>query len=127
MTGRNERSKLTTTKRVRNFDPRTPSLLSAKSLSRLRARTKVRATKSRKMSAESEAKTRSCWLVSGLRNGRSNEVSERRIPKTRKRPMAAKMMTFLRLEVFSSLRVELDVDTFDPTRQTRIIRGANWG
>src|SRR5713101_9210912 len=115
MTGRNESSKPPTTSRVRNLDPRTPSLRSANSFSRLRASTKVSAKNKRKMTAESAAKNRSCWLVSGLRNGRSNEDWESRIPKRTKIPIASRTIIFFRLGV-SLLRVELGVAKFQPAR-----------
>src|SRR5712692_1117879 len=99
MTGRNESSNPPTTRRVRNLDPRTPSLRSANSFSRLRASTNVSATNS------------SCWLVAGLRNGRSNEDWESRIPNSTKIPIASRTIIFFRLGA-SLLRVELGVDTF---------------
>src|SRR5579863_8046152 len=109
MTGRNESKRLPTTKRVRNFDPRTPSLLSAKSFNRFRARTNVSATNRRKINAEREAKNNSCWLVPGLR-GRSKEVSESNTQKSRASPTANGIMTFFRLEGLRSGRVGLGAD-----------------
>src|SRR5437016_8278642 len=113
MTGKNDSNSPPTTSRVRNFEPRTPSRRSAKSFRRLRARTNVRATNSKKINAERAAKDKRgkrCWLVSGLRNGRSKDDWERRIPKSRRIPIASKMITFLRL-VVPWLRVGLGGDT----------------
>src|ERR1700690_231221 len=107
MTGRNESKRLPTTKRVRNFDPRTPSLRSAKSFRRLRARTNVSATNRRKISAEREAKKSNCWLVFGFR-GRSKEVNESSTANSSAIPTASGMMTFFRLEGF--IRVGLGAD-----------------
>jgi hypothetical protein len=53
ITGTNDKSSAPATILVRNFDPKTPMRRSAKSLSRLRASTNVRATKSSEMSSDS--------------------------------------------------------------------------
>ena len=111
MTGRMDNSSPTTTMRVRNFDPSTPRRRSANNFSRLRANTNVSATNSRKTTAERVAKKRSCWLVSGLRNGRSNEVCDRTIPKTSKRATANRMIVLLRRDRSLETRVEVRGDT----------------
>jgi hypothetical protein len=60
------------------------------------------------MTAEREAKTRSCWFESGLK-GRLKDVSERRMPKSTTMPITSKMITFLRL-VFVAGRVGVEAD-----------------
>ena len=57
ITGTNDSRSAPATMRVRNFDPSTPSRRSAKSFSRLRIKTNVRATNSRKINADKAAKT----------------------------------------------------------------------
>src|SRR5262249_24216952 len=104
---------------VRNLEPKTPRRRSAKSLSRFRPRTNVSATKRRKMSAESAAKIRVCWLERGLRNVRLNAVCDTRIASSRKMPEASKMMAFLRLEVFCTGRVGVGPATLDGLRDLR--------
>src|SRR5919109_1383659 len=111
MTGRIDNNRPTTTIRVRNLDPSTPRRRSANNFSRLRANTNVSATNSRKTTAERVAKKRSCWLVSGLRKGRSNEVCDRTIPNTSKRAIASRMIVFLRRERSLETRAGLGVDT----------------
>src|SRR5436190_15565922 len=97
MTGINDSSRLPTTRRVRNFDPRTPSRRSANSLIRLRARTNVSVTNSRNTRAESAARKTVCWLLAGLINGRSNDDSDSNTPNSSKLPIERKIMSFLRL------------------------------
>ena len=60
ITGTKESSNAPTTMRVRNFEPNTPRRRSANSFRRLRNRTNVSATNSRKISAESAANTTIC-------------------------------------------------------------------
>ena len=48
--------------------------------------------------------------MSGLRNGRSKDDWERRMPKSRRIPIASKMIAFLRLVVFW-FRVGFEADT----------------
>src|ERR1700690_60216 len=116
MTGRNESKRLPTTRRVRNFDPRTPSLRSAKSFRRLRAKTNVSATNRRKIKAEREAKKSNCWLVFGFR-GRSKEVNESNTAKSSAIPTASGIMTFFRLEGFRFNRVGSGADIFAAGQQ----------
>src|SRR5437016_12490720 len=111
MTGSMDSSSPTTTMRVRNLDPSTPRRRSANNFSRLRANTKVSATNRRKTTAERVAKKRSCWLVSGLRNGRSNEVWDRTIPKTSKRATASRMIVLLRRDRSLDTRVGVGAAT----------------
>src|SRR5579864_5447876 len=96
MTGTDESKSAPATMRVRNFEPSTPRRRSAKSFSRLRSKTKVRATKSRKISAESAAKTAMSWLFPGLRKFRSKAVCEIRIASSKKTEIDSRITTCLR-------------------------------
>src|SRR5581483_6899625 len=90
ITGRKESNRLPTTRRVRNFDPRTPSRRSAKSLMRFRARTNVSVTNSRNTSADKAARKTVCSVVLGLMKGTSNEDSHSKTANKRKLPAASK-------------------------------------
>lgn len=98
ITGRNESSRLATTNRARNFEPRTPSLRSTDNFRRLRTRTKVKARNKRKITTESELKKNVPWFVFGF-SGMSKDVSESRMRASRPMPMISRMMTFFRLGV----------------------------
>src|SRR5579863_4042398 len=86
--------------RVRNFEPNTPMRRSAKSFSRLRNRTKVRATNNREMRKVSAQKTRISSLLPGRRKLGSKAFCETRIASKSRTAIASKIMARLRLDVF---------------------------
>ena len=87
--------------RVRNFEPRIPSLRSAKSFSKLRISTNVSATNRRKIRADNAAKTTISWLLPGCRKFKSKAVCDTRIASKRNTEIDSRMMTCLRYEVFT--------------------------
>ena len=105
ITGKNESSRLTTTRRVRNFEPATPCRRSAYSFSRLRNKTTVSATKAKKIRPLSPAKNSRCSLLSGLMNFRLNEPCNTRIASSRNAPIASAITAFRRPEVRGSSRI----------------------
>src|SRR5277367_2729582 len=106
--GKNESKRLATTRRVRNFEPGTPSRRSASNFRRFRASTTVSATNNKKIKTENEANASNCWFESGFRNGRSKEVCGRITAKTSTTLMDSKMTAFFRLEALGRIGVGLD-------------------
>src|SRR5579863_9619490 len=99
-TGTNESSSAPATMRVRNFEPRTPMRRSANSFSRLRNRTKVKATNNSEMRKVRAQKTRISSLLPGRRKLGSKAFCETRMASKSKTAMASRMMARLRLEDF---------------------------
>src|SRR5258708_1879558 len=97
MTGIKESSRLPTTRRVRNFDPSPPRRRSAKSLIKLRARTKVRVTNRRKTTAERATRNTICWLFAGLMNGKSKDVCANNSPNNTTMTAVKTMASLFRL------------------------------
>ena len=113
MTGSDDKRRAPTTMRVRNFEPRIPSLRSAKSFSKLRISTNVSATNRRKIRADNAAKTTISWLLPGCRKFKSKAVCDTRIASRRNTEIDSRMMTCLRYEVFTD-RVGSDSLTDSP-------------
>src|SRR5271157_1108166 len=97
MTGPSDNSSAPSTMWLRNLDPRAPALRSAYSRSKVRSKTNVNATKSRKISAETAAKITVSSLVSGCRKVRLNVACAKMMANRKKRQMQSATIAGVRL------------------------------
>src|SRR5271157_907037 len=97
MTGPSDNSSAPSTMWLRNLDPRAPALRSAYSRSKVRSKTNVNATKSRKISAETAAKITVSSLVSGCRKVRLNVACAKMMANRKNRQMQSATIAGVRL------------------------------